>query len=582
MTNKPKILILDADSSAGLASIQALGSAGREVHVGVRARGSLAESSRWPRSVHQQPDSLPMDGAISWLQELDADYGFHLIIPATESSLLWIRSFPEDHVVRKKSIVSCNATIDTALNKETVLALAKSLGIPVPRSRLLTSHKAMESQWSFPTVLKPVRSKVENGKHFKSYSVCIARNAEAKDLFLRKNLSHTDIQEQEWVAGSGVGVEVLYDCGKLVWHFVHRRLHEWPLTGGASSLRIAAPDNPVLVDYSRQLLDALQWHGVAMVEWRCTPDGKFYFIELNPRLWGSLPLTIAAGVNIPEGLLLLSQGQKLPVSSSWDVGLSARNFAKDLTWTIANAKADRCDKLLLTEDPTTTIIGWLRALTGREIWDGWSLKDPSVAIEDINRLLIRSIKIIRKNRKKEKTLRLARVQYRKIFEEIQGGHFTVNSLLFICYGNICRSPFASLIARSNVTENIKIESAGFYPEEGRMPPSTAIQAAARFEVDLGAAVSKIVTNKHVSEADLILVMDISNYELILKKFPDAINRTIFLGVFEKNDEIFEISDPYDMSTDDTEIIFAEISRCVQKLGLAINQGRREGVDSRQK
>ena len=45
---------------------------------------------------------------------------------------------------------------------------------------------------------------------------------------------------------------------------------------------------------SEQLLGDLAFHGVAMVEFRRTPDGRAALMEVNPRLWGSLQLAIDA------------------------------------------------------------------------------------------------------------------------------------------------------------------------------------------------------------------------------------------------------------------------------------------------
>jgi len=60
-----------------------------------------------------------------------------------------------------------------------------------------------------------------------------------------------------------------------------------------------APD-PVLLAHARRLLDAVNWHGVAMVEFRHDRDNDVpYLMEVNTRFWGSLQLAIDAGVDFP-------------------------------------------------------------------------------------------------------------------------------------------------------------------------------------------------------------------------------------------------------------------------------------------
>ncbi len=104
---------------------------------------------------------------------------------------------------------------------------------------------------------------------------------------------------QEYVCGEGWGVSCLYWEGKRIAHFTHRRLREKTATGGTSTLREHQP-NELLENMAFHLLDKLGWHGLAMVEFKYDPiENKGYFIEINPRMWGSIHLAISAGVEFP-------------------------------------------------------------------------------------------------------------------------------------------------------------------------------------------------------------------------------------------------------------------------------------------
>jgi predicted ATP-grasp superfamily ATP-dependent carboligase len=72
-----------------------------------------------------------------------------------------------------------------------------------------------------------------------------------------------------------------------------------------------APD-PELLQGSERLLAELAFTGVAMVEFRRSPGGAAFLMEVNPRLWGSLQLAIDAGLDFPSLLVALHQGVKLP------------------------------------------------------------------------------------------------------------------------------------------------------------------------------------------------------------------------------------------------------------------------------
>jgi predicted ATP-grasp superfamily ATP-dependent carboligase len=56
-----------------------------------------------------------------------------------------------------------------------------------------------------------------------------------------------------------------------------------------------------LVRLTTRLFGALQWHGVGMAEWRRdSRNGRFYLMEVNPRLVGSTDLAIRCGVDLPR------------------------------------------------------------------------------------------------------------------------------------------------------------------------------------------------------------------------------------------------------------------------------------------
>lgn len=67
---------------------------------------------------------------------------------------------------------------------------------------------------------------------------------------------------------------------------MHKRMREYPITGGSSTAAESMYD-PELRDLGLTLLKALDWHGVAMVEFKKdSRDGKYKLMEINPKFWG--------------------------------------------------------------------------------------------------------------------------------------------------------------------------------------------------------------------------------------------------------------------------------------------------------
>ncbi len=569
------VLLLDADSRVGIACLQSLGPRGHRVHVGVRRLGSAAESSRWCHRVHVQPPAEPTESGLAWLAELDGRFGFALVVPTTEASLRWVRALPEHHPVRLKAVLPSNAALDAALDKSMTSRIARDLGLPLPATREFAQcardsplpDDVLEAPAIWPVVLKPVRSKVIRGGRLMSLAVAVVHDVETRALTLASWLPDTPVQEQAWVPGRGIGVEVLYEHGRMAWHFVHERLHEWPLTGGASTLRRAAGPEPELVEMTKRLLDRLQWHGVAMVEWRRDRRCAVHLMEINPRLWGSLPLTIAAGVDMPCGLLALAGGEPLPAARGWRVGMTARNLSNDLQWCIDNLRADRTDPLLLTAPPWRVALGWLRVLGGREVWDGWSWRDTAIAREEVAQLLHKRFTELGK--RVDKRAAQARARRHHAALQCHPGVLArpVGTVLFLCLGNLCRSPFAEMAAVDRLA-GVTFASAGFLSHDGRPSPPHVVQAAQSLGIDVSAARAHRVSAAQVAAADLIVCMDVSHLDRMAAEFPQALSKTTLLGLFNPDGPI-EIRDPYDLSPAATRVVFLEMLQSVDALARAV-------------
>lgn len=135
---------------------------------------------------------------------------------------------------------------------------------------------------------------------------------------------------QEFVPGSGAGIFALYNQGKPVTFFAHQRMREKPPGGGVSVLSQSVLPDPQMLAMAKRLLDAGKWHGVAMVEFRVTPDGTPYLMEINTRFWGSLQLAIDAGVDFPYLLYRSCRGDDTPAVNQYRIGRRLRWLLGDI------------------------------------------------------------------------------------------------------------------------------------------------------------------------------------------------------------------------------------------------------------
>jgi protein-tyrosine phosphatase len=121
------------------------------------------------------------------------------------------------------------------------------------------------------------------------------------------------------------------------------------------------------------------------------------------------------------------------------------------------------------------------------------------------------------------------------------------SVLFVCTGNMYRSPIAAEIFRNLLQQNgqhtrWQVGSAGTWTTEGRLAPNDAIEIARSFGINLGTHQTRMVNKKMLEEVDLIIVMEEGHKEALQVEFPFAQNKTHLLSYVTQGVN-YDIADP---------------------------------------
>ena len=316
---RQNILVLDANQRSALAVVRSLG---RQPHLRVVAADdteeSLAGNSRFCREYFHCPSPRKEpDAFVDWLHQIIGKKQIGWVFPVSEITSEIVAAVApslESCRVPLASVESLSALSD----KWKLQKLADRLRVPFPESKFYANSAELEpgSIAEFPVVLKPCRSRLRLEDGWLDTAVHIARSCSECGQLLRDNeyLRVHPFMVQTFIPGSGAGVFALYDQGKPVAFFSHRRLREKPPEGGVSVLSESVALDSRLVMMARRLLDEVRWHGVAMVEFRVRPDGSPYLMEVNARFWGSLQLAVDAGADFPYWLLQISRGEKATVT----------------------------------------------------------------------------------------------------------------------------------------------------------------------------------------------------------------------------------------------------------------------------
>src|SRR4029077_9073436 len=96
-------------------------------------------------------------------------------------------------------------------------------------------------------------------------------------------------------------------------------------TGGVAVIAVSEDPDPELLRSSVALLNALEWEGAAMVEFRVEREtGVSTLMEVNGRFWGSVSLPIMAGVDFPFYYWQVLHGEPPRVPDRYTVGMRWR------------------------------------------------------------------------------------------------------------------------------------------------------------------------------------------------------------------------------------------------------------------
>jgi len=301
-----RVLVTNADYANSLASVRSLGRKGIEVVTASHRKRSQAFHSKYSSERLVHPDPADEQAFVDFMLRYLGENKIDVLLPIGYDVNMTVSRHLAEFSRLARSPVPPWESMRTAGDKRLTVKLASDLGVGTPRT-----YKDKGEVDAFPVVVKGATG---SGR---------LRYVNKKDEL--DAISTEDAVIQEYVPGTGFGFFALMREGEPRAHFMHRRLREYPVTGGASTAAESVFD-PELKELGTRLLSALKWHGVAMAEFKKDRrDGKFKLMEVNPKFWGSLDLAIAAGVDFPylavrmalDGDVETTEGYRTGVRFRW-------------------------------------------------------------------------------------------------------------------------------------------------------------------------------------------------------------------------------------------------------------------------
>ena len=335
-----KVFLTDGDALHCLAIARLLGRKGFELTIGSQRRfGSVAFASKYcnRKVVYPDPAKHP-----DKFRDFLLDYLIHnkhdILLPLRSTVVPVISENREEFSKLAAFVLPDKKSLEIALSKSETFKAAADCGLTMPQTAYPTSIEDVRkfaSGCDYPVVSKTSFGAGSRGVYYHD-------TPEALIEYCSKYLSGPQAQTnplilQEFIVGPGCGFFGLFDHGKLTTYFMHRRIREYPITGGPSVMAESFY-NETLKSESLKLMEYLNWHGIVMVEYKYSAKKqKFVLMEINPKFWGSSDLSIHSGIEFAYDWIQLALGKPIPEFKGYRVGKRFRWLIPgDLMYLIAN------------------------------------------------------------------------------------------------------------------------------------------------------------------------------------------------------------------------------------------------------
>ena len=314
-------LITCGHTRAGLATTRSLGRSNIAVAVGAPTRPALAMWSRFATSTFELPDPAahPRQFAAVVAEEVRGRNAI-AVFAASDSAVWALSRWRDDLPASAQVLLAPHDAIARVVERTALHDLATSIGVDCVKSFRISQESDVEptlreaQRARFPMSVRPSRSwtEREDGTRRPNEPIQVRTIAELRRLlYEREDLIDAGVFIEPANAGRSLAYAALYDDGRPVAEIFQERLREQDSLSGVSTLaETIAPDGE-LARQARRVLEALNWQGPAMCEFVRSPGGTLRLRRIIGRLWNSLQLSIAAGVDIPGLAYRLCDGDKI-------------------------------------------------------------------------------------------------------------------------------------------------------------------------------------------------------------------------------------------------------------------------------
>lgn len=325
---KKSVLIPDCENYQALDVVRSLGCSNEiEVHA-VATKSSAVRLSKYCKTFAlAEDDDARLERVTAILRHVHID----VIMPVAENGIMFVH--------KHRNVLGPLATIsplpnpdvfDVARDKWLFYEFARQHDVQTPRSFLISrdvSRDSLIANLTYPVIVKPTIGHGGWGiERFDSENKLLAALAKYE-----KDSSKARII-QEYREGSDVDISVLCKDGRVLAFTIQHTLVKNSTNVFAYGQIIEFIQNADVLAAATKLLSSLKWTGVAHLDCIWEERDGVSILEINPRFWGTLLGSTAAGVNFPYLAFLVAQGISFPLPE-YRTAVFARLSVKEwLSW----------------------------------------------------------------------------------------------------------------------------------------------------------------------------------------------------------------------------------------------------------
>ena len=167
-----------------------------------------------------------------------------------------------------------------------------------------------------------IRSRISSGARGISY---VNSSDKFDDAYYQIKKDYGEPMIQEYVSKKKycTACILLDGASNEIATFIYERVKEYPISGGPTVVGISC-NNTTIKEYAMELLKEAKWVGAAEVEFIIDSDGTPKLLEVNPRFWMPLNLSIKSGVDFPYLLYKLANGEMVEPIKFYKLGVMYR------------------------------------------------------------------------------------------------------------------------------------------------------------------------------------------------------------------------------------------------------------------